>query len=190
MDALTRRRFLGGAAAVGALAALRPATAAAREASSRGFPSSLCLFSKHLPDLDVWDVVPALETLDPRWAGYYFDVRHAVVEDGDAGWRMAFLAVAPRLKMIAIKDFFWEKTARGWQQRHCPLGDGMVPWSNFFEELTRTSFAGPISLHLEYDVPGATPLAKREQTLAAAARDLGFLKAALAKAYGASAGAA
>jgi L-ribulose-5-phosphate 3-epimerase len=311
VDAVTRRSFLGHAAALGALAALDPRHAAAQAA--RPFPGKLCFFSKHLPDLGakdlareikalgfggidltvrkgghvaperaaedlppflaavreqgvevpmiatglvsaadplarplletaarhgvkyvklgylryafrdvraelaqaasdlrglaelaadcgvvvgyhnhadylggpVWDVVPILEALDARSAGYYYDVRHAVVEGGGAGWRSAFLMVAPRLKMIAVKDFFWEKTARGWQQRHCPLGEGMVPWTAFFEELARTSFAGPVSLHLEYEIPGATASAKHENTIAVAARDLAFLKAGLAKAYGA-----
>jgi sugar phosphate isomerase/epimerase len=311
MDVVTRRRFLGRAAALGALAALGPRSAAAQTA--RTFPGTLCFFSKHLPDLgardlarevkalgfggidltvrkgghvaperaaedlppflaavreqgvevpmiatglvsasdptarplletagrqgvkyvklgylryafrdvraelvqaavelrglaelaarcgvvvgyhnhagylggSVWDVAPAIEALDPRAAGYYYDVRHAVVEGGEASWRAAFLMAAPRTKMIAVKDFFWEKTAKGWQQRNCPLGEGMVPWATFFQDLAGTPFAGPLSLHLEYEVAGGTPQAQRESTLAAAARDLAFLKAGLAKAYGA-----
>ena len=134
----------------------------------------------------VWDVVPIIDALDPRWAGYYFDVRHAVVEGGDGGWRSALNAVAPRLKMIAVKDFFWEKGPKGWQQRNCPLGEGMVDGKAFYAALARSSFAGPVSLHLEYEIPGATAVAKQEATLAAAARDLAVLKAGLAEAYGAS----
>jgi L-ribulose-5-phosphate 3-epimerase len=131
----------------------------------------------------VWDVVPIIDALDSRWAGYYFDVRHAVVEGGDGGWRAALSAVAPRLKMIAIKDFFWEKGPKGWQQRNCPLGEGMVDWKAFYTALARSSFAGPVSLHLEYEIPGATAAARQEATLVAAARDLAVLKAGLAEAY-------
>ena len=138
----------------------------------------------------VWDVVPVIDALDAAWVGYYFDVRHAVVEGGDAGWRAVLDLVAPRLKMIAVKDFFWEKTARGWEQHHCPLGEGMVDWKTFFTTLVRAHFQGPVSLHLEYEIPGATPTARRDNTLAAAARDLAFLKARLAEAYGPPAGAA
>jgi sugar phosphate isomerase/epimerase len=134
----------------------------------------------------VWDVVPILDALDPRFAGYYFDVRHAVVEGGDGGWRSALSAVAPRLKMIAVKDFFWEKGPKGWQQRNCPLGEGMVDWKAFYAALARSGFAGPVSLHLEYEIAGATASARQEATLAAAARDLAVLKAGLAEAYGAS----
>jgi L-ribulose-5-phosphate 3-epimerase len=131
----------------------------------------------------VWDIVPVMDGLDPKWAGYYFDVRHAVVEGGDGGWRTALNRVAPRLKMVAIKDFFWEKTAEGWRQKNCPLGEGMVDWKTFFGALARAGFQGPVSLHLEYDLPGATPAALQESTLAAAARDLAVLKRHLAAAY-------
>jgi len=132
----------------------------------------------------VWDIARVMDGLDPRCAGYYFDVRHAVVEGGDGGWRAALNLVGPRLKMVAIKDFFWEKTAKGWRQHDCPLGEGMVDWKEFFAALARTGFDGPVSLHLEYEIPGATAEAKQANTLAAAARDLAFLKAGLAEAWG------
>jgi sugar phosphate isomerase/epimerase len=130
----------------------------------------------------VWDVARIIEGLDARWVGYYFDVRHAVVEGGDGGWRAALNLVAPRLKMVAVKDFFWEKGPQGWRQRNCPLGEGMVDWPAFFAALARGGFHGPVSLHLEYEIPGEAR-AKREATLAAAARDLAFLRAGLARAY-------
>jgi sugar phosphate isomerase/epimerase len=131
----------------------------------------------------LWDIAPTIDGLDPKWVGYYFDVRHAVVEGGDGGWRAALNLAAPRLKMIAVKDFFWEKTPPGWRQRNCPLGEGMVDWKRFFAALAKAGFQGPVSLHQEYEVAGATPAAKEEATLAAAARDLAFLKAHLAEAY-------
>ena len=116
-------------------------------------------------------------------AGYYFDVRHAVAEGGDAGWRTAFHLAAPRLAMVALKDFYWEKAPSGWRIRNCPIGEGMVNWKAFFTMLAQAGFHGPVSLHLEYDVPGDTPETKEQSTLAAAARDLAFVKAGLAEAY-------
>jgi L-ribulose-5-phosphate 3-epimerase len=133
----------------------------------------------------VWDIAPTFDTLDPKWAGYYFDVRHAVAEGGDAGWRSAFGLVAPRLFMVAIKDFYWERTAKGWRQVNCPLGDGMVDWPRYFRMLAAAKFHGPLSLHLEYDLPGGTPEKLQENIVAAAAKDLAFVKAGLAAAYGA-----
>lgn len=131
----------------------------------------------------IWDIAATIDTLDKAWAGYYFDVRHAVVEGGDGGWRTAFLRVAPRLKMIALKDFFWEKTASGWHQRHCPLGEGMVDWKTFFAMLAKSGFQGPASLHIEYEIPGATASLREDRTLAAAARDFAFVNARMAEAY-------
>jgi len=49
--------------------------------------------------------------------------------------------------------------------------------------LAKAGFHGPASLHQEYQVPGATPDAREENTLAAAAKDLAFIKARLAEAY-------
>lgn len=132
----------------------------------------------------IWDIAPVIDTLDPRHAGYYFDVRHAVVEGGDGGWKSAFNIVAPRLTMIALKDFYWEKGPNGWRQVNCPMGQGMVDWKAYFALLAKAGFHGPASLHLEYDIPGATAAARQEHTLAAASRDLAFVRAGLAEAFG------
>jgi hypothetical protein len=43
-----------------------------------------------------------------------------------------------------------------------------------------------VSLHVEYEVTGATPAAEQENMLAAAARDLAFVKPRLAEAYSGS----
>lgn len=135
----------------------------------------------------VWDMATVIEPLDPKWVGYYFDVRHAVAEGGVAGWKIATNLVAPRLKMVAAKDFYWERTAtKGWQTRNCPLGEGMVDWKYYLHAVARAGFQGPISLHLEYEIPGATPAAREDNTLKAAQRDLEFLKARVREAYGAS----
>jgi len=131
----------------------------------------------------VWDIAGVIDTLDPQWVGYYFDVRHAVAEGGGAGWKIATNLVARRLKMLAVKDFYWEKTAKGWRPKNCPLGEGAVDWKTFFRLVSQAGFHGPISLHLEYDIAGATASAVEDATLAAAARDLGFLTARLREAY-------
>lgn len=131
----------------------------------------------------VWDTASVIDKLDPKWAGYYFDVRHAVAEGGGAGWKIAYKLVAPRIKMIAVKDSYWEKTAKGWKQRNCPLGEGQVDWPAYFKLLSEANFHGPISLHLEYDIPGKTNAEREANTLAAAASDIAFLKARIKEAY-------
>jgi L-ribulose-5-phosphate 3-epimerase len=132
---------------------------------------------------NIWDVVEVIDSLDPKWAGYYFDVRHAVVEGGDGGWRTAFNLAAQRLPMIALKDFYWEKAAAGWRIKNCPMGEGMINWKAYFALLAKANFHGPVSLHLEYEIPGDTPEAVETNTIAAAAKDLAFIKARLAEAY-------
>jgi len=72
----------------------------------------------------------------------------------------------------------------GWQDANCPLGEGMVDWRYVCGVLARAGFHGPISLHLEYEVPGPTAAAHEENILAASQRDLGFLKERLREAYG------
>jgi L-ribulose-5-phosphate 3-epimerase len=131
----------------------------------------------------LWDVADTIDQLEPKWAGYYFDVRHAVCEGGSGGWKIAFNLIAPRVKMIAVKDFYWNKTSRGWQQVNCPLGEGMVDWKAYFRLLRLANFQGPISLHLEYDIPGESPAAIEQNTIVSAQRDLAFLKSQLQTAY-------
>lgn len=135
----------------------------------------------------VWDVATVIDQLDPKWSGYYFDIRHATVEGGEGGWKIATHLVAPRLLMIAVKDFYWEKTSTGWMVKDCPLGEGMVNWKTYFEILAKSNFQGPISFHFEYEVGGLTASAKDDNMLVAAKRDLDFLKARLKEAYGAPA---
>ena len=132
----------------------------------------------------VWDMASVIGPLDPKWVGFYFDPRHAVAEGGVGAWKIATNLVLPRLKMIAVKDFYWEKSARGWRDVNCPLGQGMVDWKYLFKTVAQASFQGPISLHIEYEVPGKTRAAHEENILATAQRDLEFLKARVREAYG------
>jgi L-ribulose-5-phosphate 3-epimerase len=131
----------------------------------------------------IWDMVRIIEPLDPKWAGYYFDIRHAVAEGGGSGWRIATKLIAPRIKMIAVKDFFWTKGPKGWIMQNCPLGEGMVDWREYFRMLAAANFQGPISMHQEYEPPGEGGSKNEKNVLAAAKKDLDFLKARIAEAY-------
>lgn len=133
----------------------------------------------------LWEIAPHVDALDPDAIGYYFDPRHAVIEGGGGGWKAAALLALPRLKMIAVKDAHWEKGARGWTAQHRPMGEGMVDWPWFAATIARSSFAGPISVHLEYAIPGAAPDEIRRNTMRAAERDLAFVKRQFAAAAGA-----
>ncbi len=120
----------------------------------------------------LWDIAPAIDRLEPRWAGYYFDPRHAAAEGGGGAWKAATHLVAPRLKMIALKDFTWERTPKGWRILDCPLGEGAVDWAWIGQAVREAHFAGPVSIHVEYEIPSSTPAEHTQRAIAAAARDL------------------
>jgi L-ribulose-5-phosphate 3-epimerase len=122
----------------------------------------------------VWDGRSAMEGVDANWIGYYFDPCHATAEGGEAGWQIALRMALPRIKMVAMKDFYWEKSNGKWAMRMCPMGEGMVRWDEVFAMLAAAGFSGPLSLHLEYEPvnPGAI------------ARDFAFVKKQVAKAWG------
>jgi sugar phosphate isomerase/epimerase len=128
----------------------------------------------------IWDAVKIVEPLDARWAGYYFDTRHAFAEGGQSAWKLSSHVVGPRVKAVSVKDFHWEKTAKGWTIRKVPLGQGMVDVAGIFGILAQHGFAGPISLHLEYEIEGG-----EDAVLKAAERDLAVLDKKLAEVYGA-----
>jgi sugar phosphate isomerase/epimerase len=134
----------------------------------------------------LWDAARFVEPLDPKWAGYYFDPRHAFAEGGAGAWKTAARLATPRLKMIAAKDFRWAKGESGWKDENVPLGEGMVEWDAVLAILLARRFDGPLSVHLEYEPAGTGT--HEERVLAAAARDLAFLKARLAAVGAASAG--
>src|SRR5438105_3122453 len=209
---LSRRDFLGACSAAACAVTLSLAEASGSPPGA-AYTGTLCLFSKPLAAMDwrrlaqaaksvgfggidltvrrgaqVWDMASVIDALDPKWAGFYFDARHAVAEGGVGGWKIATNLVMPRLKMVAVKDFRWEKLENGWTPKNCPLGEGMVDWRYFANALAAGGFQGPISLHLEYDVAGETAAAREEDIVAALQRDLQFLKARLREGYGAIAG--
>jgi sugar phosphate isomerase/epimerase len=137
-------------------------------------------FHNHSGDyvgMAVWDTREIIRDMDPRWVGYYFDPGHSVVEGGSTGWQVALKLVAPRLKMVALKDFYWAKQDGRWRIRWCPMGEGMVDWPRVFAAFAAARFTGPMSLHVEYNP---------KDELAAIAQDLTFIKKQVAAAYGAA----
>ena len=143
-----------------------------------------CGFHNHAGDYvgaSVWDARMAMEGLDPRWMGYYFDICHATAEGGEGGWHTSLRMALPRVKMVALKDFYWEKQGGKWSRKMCPLGQGMVDWPRFFSMLAAARFTGPVSLHLEYEPA---------DEVAAMTRDVQFARKQIAAAYAAPEGAA
>jgi len=102
----------------------------------------------------VWDAFQAVRALAPADMGIAFDIGHATLEGG-LSWPIQARLAEPRYSVVYVKDFRWEKQAKGWEPVWCALGDGMVS-SKFFAMLARSEFAGPVCQHHEYEI-GTTP---------------------------------
>jgi L-ribulose-5-phosphate 3-epimerase len=127
----------------------------------------------------VWDNLEILKGVDEAAFGFYFDPAHATIEGGKLGWNLSFRRAMPKILMVAIKDFVWEKSDKGWRTRWVPLGEGMVNWDAAIPLLKTAKFSGPVSLHIEYDPGGKSKTERYDKALEAAARDLRFLRGRL-----------
>lgn len=135
----------------------------------------------------IWDLHEILNGLDPRLVGVNYDVGHATIEGGSAGWINSFRITGPYLRGVAVKDFRWEKDAAGqWQAAWTPIGEGMVKFRQFFAMLREANFAGPLQLHFEYPLGGAQAGKKKDLTMSREAifdamkRDLAALRKLMA----------
>lgn len=103
----------------------------------------------------LWDLWTMLRDLDPKHIGVCFDIGHATLEGG-LSWPVQARLMEPYYVAVFLKDFFWEKGAKGWQPRWCVFGDGMVQKS-FLTNLKKAAYAGPICQHHEYKELGTGP---------------------------------
>jgi len=126
----------------------------------------------------LWDIWYLINDLPAEAIGSYFDMRHATVEGGEGGWRIGMSLLAPRIAMVAVKDFLWhEDPKRGWRARNVPLGQGMVRCEEAFRRLKQESFSGPISLHVEHgDRGGPVASPQDKANLAAIRTDNAYLR--------------
>ena len=96
--------------------------------------------------------------------GVCFDIGHATLEGGTS-WPIQARLMEQQLTAVLVKDFVWQRTAKGWESKWVMLGEGMVD-RQFFAWLRTTSFAGPIVQHHEYDHGEGKPMiAKMQQDL-------------------------
>jgi sugar phosphate isomerase/epimerase len=140
------------------LAALKPKVA--KLAALNAKYKTGAMFHTHsginLVGAPIWDLYILLKDFDPEAVGVNYDVGHATIEGGYGGWIDSFRVLGPYLRGIAVKDFLWEKDAKGnWKPEWKPLGDGMVRLPQFFSMLASTDFTGPLQIHYEYPLGGA-----------------------------------
>ncbi len=131
----------------------------------------------------VWDLWLLLKDHDPRWVSANLDIGHLTVEGGYGGWIHATRLILPYTRGVAVKDFRWEKDARGqWRPAWCPIGEGMVDYKRYLPMLAAAEFSGPVQAHFEYPLGGVELGARkltisRREALAAMRRDLARLRA-------------
>lgn len=101
-----------------------------------------------------WEVHEILKDADPEYFGAQFDIRHAMVEGGYS-WENGLRLLLPRIKMIVLKDFRWERVNGTWTTLNTPIGEGMVDFKRYFRMLKDAGTKPPVSLHCEYSMGGA-----------------------------------
>ena len=135
----------------------------------------------------IWDLHEILAGFDPKLVGINYDIGHATVEGGLGGWIDSFKIAGDYVQGVAIKDFLWEKTAKGdYKDNWKPLGEGMVKLQQFATMLSATKFDGPLQIHYEYPLGGAdlgrkNPTMPKEEIFAYMKKDLLALRGMLAK---------
>jgi sugar phosphate isomerase/epimerase len=102
---------------------------------------------------DVDELAEIVAQFDPSQVGVAFDIAHALKVHGH-DWPARFEKIKSHLKAVYVKDVN--------QAGHfVPLGQGQVGGSGYFKVLRESSYRAPISLHIEYDQPGAVQTTTR-----------------------------
>ena len=98
----------------------------------------------------IWDLLMALDGIDPDYLGCQFDVRHATFEGGRS-WENDFRAISDHIRTTVVKDFHWIKNEKGqWTNNNTLMGQGMVDFKKYFQLYKELKIEGPISNHSEY----------------------------------------
>jgi sugar phosphate isomerase/epimerase len=100
----------------------------------------------------LWDLWTMLKDLDPRDIGVCFDIGHATLEGG-LSWPIQARLLEPYFVAVFLKDFYWQKGAKGWEPNWCNFGEGEVH-REFLTRLKTSTFAGPLCQHFEYKTLG------------------------------------
>lgn len=94
----------------------------------------------------IWDLQRMIDAVGSARFGSNLDIAHVTVEGAYGMWQINTRLIAPYVKMMAVKDFVWDKDRPKW----VPLGEGIVKVVDCLKIVHESGFAGPISLHFEY----------------------------------------
>jgi len=126
-------------------------------------------------------VAQLLQDRDPQAVVAYADPRHLFTEGGLAGWKMSLDLLAPRIKLIAVKDVIWipqpdaQLGKMRWVAQTAPLNVGIVAWPEVFACLRQAGFDGVISMHAEYQGADSWRDLTTEQVVQQTRADLEYL---------------
>jgi len=96
----------------------------------------------------IWDLYKMIQDVGSPRLGSNFDAAHAAVEGAFGVWQTNARLIAPHVKMMAVKDFVWNKNKPEW----VALGRGIVQTAEVFKIMRAAGFSGPVSMHFEYKV--------------------------------------
>lgn len=96
----------------------------------------------------LWDLHRIFEQTASTHLGSNLDLGHAMVEGAFGDWQITLRLMRLHVKMMAVKDFVWDKNRPRWT----PLGKGILPGAEMLKIMRGGDFAGPISMHFEYRV--------------------------------------
>ena len=114
----------------------------------------------------LWDLHRMFEAIGSPNLGSNFDVGHATVEGAYGDWQITARLMAPHVKMMAVKDFVFDKGKPRW----VPLGEGIVQTAAFLRLFKEAGFQGPISMHFEYEAPSNDAMIEEVRTTATTLR--------------------
>lgn len=97
----------------------------------------------------MWDIYEMAKSIDSPHFGSNFDIGHATVEGSYGAWRITARLLAPYVKMSSAKDFVWEDNKVKW----VPIGQGHVNIPEYYNIFRQAGFVGPVSIHVEYEIP-------------------------------------
>ena len=123
----------------------------------------------------IWDLWTMMKDLDPKHMGMCYDIGHATLEGG-LSWPIQARLMEQYFVAVFLKDFYFEKSDKGWSPRWCNFGAGSVHKS-FLTWLKTTNFNGPLCQHHEYK-----ELGKDAEMIANMKKDLATLREWLATA--------
>lgn len=96
-----------------------------------------------------------LQGFDPRFIGAYIDPAHMLI-DGEE-FAVGLAMVRDYMSIVALKDVLRvreEKNGHGSVRNEWVCaGEGMVDWTQVFADLKSVGFAGPTTIHCEFEVP-------------------------------------